>query len=136
MSNATKVDVLGYLLNSTAFPGAWTSVLNAALHTASPGDAGTQSTSECSYSGYARVAFTRANTSQWTAPNGTGASSNVSLFSFPQRLDGGAAQVAVELSLGLASGQIIARGALSPSISIVLNTVPTFAAGVVVVQAV
>jgi hypothetical protein len=40
-----------------------------ALHTADPGDAGTQATSETTYTGYGRVGVTR-GTSGWTAPSG------------------------------------------------------------------
>ena len=69
MSKASETNFLNLLFNNAD----WANVGDAAglqnsatagsfyvaLHTADPGDAGTQSTSEASYTGYARVAVAR-----------------------------------------------------------------------------
>jgi hypothetical protein len=52
-----------------------------ALHTADPGDAGTQATSEATYTGYARVAVAR-TTGGWTAASG-GAIFPAAAITFP-----------------------------------------------------
>jgi hypothetical protein len=53
----------------------------AALHTADPGDAGTQATSEATYTGYARVAVAR-TTGGWSAAT-TGSISPAANVDFP-----------------------------------------------------
>ena len=64
-SNVTENDVLNYVFKKTAFP--WDAITNlyVSLHTADPGEAGDQTTSEATYTGYARIAVVRSgSTSQ------------------------------------------------------------------------
>ena len=117
--NATAI--AGLADNATASP---TATLFLSLHTADPGDAGTQSTNEVSYTGYARVAVAR-TTAGWVV---TGSSvSPVSSVTFGE-MTAGTAQTAVYASIGTAStgvGKVLYRGALTPSIAINVGVVPT-----------
>ncbi|USM11600.1 hypothetical protein vBCbaSRXM_155 [Citromicrobium phage vB_CbaS-RXM] len=89
--------------------------LYVALHTADPGEGGSQTTNEINYTGYARVAVAR-NAAGWTVtansvsptqnidfPTGTGGSGNATHFSVGTALNG--------------TGKILYKGTLTPSIA-------------------
>lgn len=103
------------------------------LHTADPGETGTQSTNEVSYTGMGgRVAVTR-TAGAWditgTSPTQV---ANAATITFGQRSDSGAAVVATHFSVGLLSsgaGAILHKGALNSPLSITQNITPSFAAG-------
>lgn len=96
--------------------------LYVALHTSDPGDSGNQSTNECTYTSYARVAVAR-TTGGWTV---TGNSvSPVNDIDFPTATGG--SETATFFSIGtLASGSgiILYSGSLSPTIAIVSGVPP------------
>jgi hypothetical protein len=60
-SNAAETAVLNQIFKGTALPWNANTDLWLALHTADPGEAGTATTSEATYTGYARVPLTRAS---------------------------------------------------------------------------
>jgi hypothetical protein len=98
-----------------------------ALHTADPGEAGDQETSEIAYTSYARVAVAR-SAGGWTRSVST--ISNTALVQFPQCTGGSG--TATYFSIGTAStgaGSIILSGALSSSLSISNGIQPQFSAG-------
>ena len=81
MKNTTyATNLLKLLFNNTAFagvgdasglqPSGTAGSLYVSLHTADPGSAGSQNTSEASYTGYARVAVARSS-GGWTVSSGT-----------------------------------------------------------------
>lgn len=92
------------------------------LHTADPGTNPAQNTSECVYTGYARVASPR-NSTEWTV---TGNSvSPTTEISFP--IATGGSETATHASVGTAAsgvGKILWTGALSPSIAIASGVTP------------
>ena len=97
------------------------------LHTADPGEAGDQSTSEASYTGYARVAVNR-TAGGWTRTVSTMA--NTALVQFAQ-CTGGSATV-THFGIGTDStgaGNLLLKGALTSSLSISNGIQPQFAAG-------
>jgi hypothetical protein len=97
------------------------------LHTADPGEAGTQSTSEASYTGYARVAVARTS-GGWTRTSST--VENTALVQFAQ-CTGGSSTV-THFGIGTDStgtGNLLMKGALSASLSISNGIQPQFAAG-------
>jgi hypothetical protein len=97
------------------------------LHTADPGEAGNQSTSETSYTGYARVAVAR-TAGGWTRTVSTIA--NTALVQFAQ-CTGGSSTV-THFGIGTDStgaGNLLMKGALSASLSISNGIQPQFAAG-------
>jgi len=96
------------------------------LHTADPGNAGTQSTSEATYTGYARVSVTAAT---GFSAGVAGSSANTALIQFPQCTGG--TNVITHVTIGTASsgaGQIIYRGALNASLSVANLIQPQFSA--------
>jgi len=125
-STTTANDTLDSLLR--AVDPAWRSGANRfiALHTADPGNAGTQTTSEATYTGYARVSVTAAT---GFSAGAAGSSANVALIQFPQCTGG--TNVITHVSIGTASsgaGQIIYRGALNASLSVANLIQPQFSA--------
>jgi hypothetical protein len=101
--------------------------LYVALHTADPGEAGTQTTSECAYTSYARVAVARSGAGWTVAAN---AVTNAALVQFPQCT--GSSETATYFTIGTASsgtGKVLYRGALSASLAISSGIQPQFGAG-------
>jgi hypothetical protein len=97
------------------------------LHSADPGEAGNQSTSEISYTGYARVAVAR-TAGGWTRTVST--ISNTALVQFGQCTGGTA--TATHFGIGTDStgtGNLLLKGALNASLSISNGIQPQFAAG-------
>jgi hypothetical protein len=128
--NTTETDVLGKLFNNTALSWDANGNLYLALHTADPGEAGSQTTSEATYTSYARVAVAR-TAGGWTV---SGANvSNTALVQFPQCTGG--SNTITHVSIGTASsgaGQIIVSGALNSSLSVSNLIQPQFSAAALV----
>lgn len=131
-ANTFETDLLAKVFNNTAL--SWDAITNifVSLHTADPGEAGSQTTSESAYAGYARVTVAR-TTAGWTvsSPGGVGTTVNAASISFPQ-CTGASSQVTYfavgQLTSG--AGQIFYSGALSGGGLAVTNGVtPSFAAG-------
>ena len=137
MSNASESALLNLLFNNTD----WANVGDAAglqnsatagsfyvaLHTADPGDAGTQSTSEASYTGYARVAVAR-TAGGWTVSGNQ--VSNTATVQFGECTAGSA--VVTHFSVGLLSagaGDILYSGALDATRSVSSGITPLFNPG-------
>jgi Tfp pilus assembly protein PilV len=96
--------------------------LYVALHTADPGEAGTQATSEVSYTGYARATVARTS-GGWTVTNNS--VSPAATISFGACTAGTA--TATHASVGVAvsgSSKILYAGALTPNISISSGVTP------------
>jgi len=128
-SNTFDNDFLKLIFNATAIAnladnaaGSPLTNLYAALHTADPTDSGNQSSSECNYTSYARVAIDRSS-SGWTV---TGASvSPLANVLFP--VCTGGTNTATYWSVGTAAsgtGKILYSGAISPTISIATGITP------------
>lgn len=93
-----------------------------ALHTADPGEAGTQTTNEVAYTGYARVGVARSGSGFTRTGNSISPAANVD---FPACTAGSA--TATHFSIGTLStgaGVILYKGALSPSIAIAAGVTP------------
>jgi hypothetical protein len=96
------------------------------LHTADPTETGTQSTSEASYTGYARVAVNR-TAGGWTRSAST--VSNTALVQFAQCTAGSATVTHFGIGTDLSgAGNLIYKGALTASLSISAGIQPQFAA--------
>jgi hypothetical protein len=97
--------------------------LYVSLHTADPGEAGDQTTSEISYTSYARVAVARSG-SGWTVTNNS--VSPAATIAFPAST-GGAGGTATYFVVGTASsstGKILYSGGISPSIVVTSGVTP------------
>jgi hypothetical protein len=106
--------------------------LEVALHTADPGEAGDQTTSEANYTGYARVAVVR-TASGWTVTNNQ--ASNAAVVNWPA-CTGGSSTV-THFSVGTAhtgAGKILYSGALSASLAISNGITPSAAIGALVIS--
>lgn len=114
-------DFLKLIFNATAIANvadnaATSPITNiyASLHTADPGETGTQSTSEVTYTGYARVAVAR-TTGGWTVTNNS--VSPVATISFPAGTGGaGTATFFGVGTLVSGTGKLLWSGAIVPTI--------------------
>lgn len=125
-SNTTENDFLKMVLQGTDPTWRAGASLYVALHTADPWEAGVQTTSEAAYTGYARVALTKA--SDWT--DGWATFTNANLIQFPTCTWGSA--VCTHFSIGtVISGawQILYSWALSSSLSVSNGIQPQFPVG-------
>ncbi len=138
--NSAQASILDLIFSNTAWanvgdsaglPGSTTAGdLYVALHTASPGAAGTQSTNEAAYTGYARVAVSRASGS-WTVSGSSPTSlTNAAAVTFPAATGG--SETETYFSIGVASSgatEIIVYGALTSSLAVSAGITPSFAIG-------
>lgn len=126
MSNAAETAILNHLFNNSAIanvgdatglPAAATAgSLYVSLHTADPGEAGTQSTSEATYTGYARQAVARTS-GGWTVSGAT--ASNAAAINFGPATAG--SETITHVGIGVASsgtGTLLFKAALSSSLAV------------------
>lgn len=116
-TNAANVgDATGLRGSSTA------GSLYVSLHTADPGEAGSQTTSECAYTSYARVAVARSGAGFTVTNNSVSPASTVS---FPACTGG--TETATYFGIGTDSsgaGTLLYSGTISPNISISSGVTP------------
>ena len=96
--------------------------LYVSLHTGDPGEAGSQTTNECAYTSYARVAVARSGAGFTVTGNSV---SPAAAITFPAATGG--TETATHVGIGTASsgaGVLLYKGALSASISIVSGVTP------------
>ncbi len=119
--NTFENDILKLVFNATAIANIADNAASSpltnlfvALHTADPGEAGDQTTSEIAYTSYARVSVARTS-GGWTV---TGNSvSPVANISFPAGTGGsGTATHASVGTLTSGAGKILYKGAITPNI--------------------
>jgi len=135
--NTFENDLLLLVFNNTAAaligdasglqPSATAGSLYVSLHTGDPGEAGNQTTNECAYTSYARVAVARSGAG-WTVSGN--AVTNAALVQFPQCT--GSSETATHFAIGTASngaGKVLYKGALSASLAISSGIQPQFGAG-------
>lgn len=109
-------------LRGSSTPG----LLYVSLHTADPGEAGAQNTSEAAYTGYARVSVAR-STAGWTVTGNTVA--NDAPVAFP--LCTGGSSTVTHFGVGTdasGAGNLLLRGTLNASLAISNGITPSFAA--------
>lgn len=128
--NSTETDLLAKIFTATAIPWDANTDLYLALHTADPGEAGSQTTSEATYTSYARVAVARTGVG-WTISNPT--ATNAALVQFPTATGG--TNTITHVSIGTSSsgaGQILVSGALNSSLTVSSGIQPQFSSGALV----
>lgn len=107
--------------------------LYVSLHTADPGEAGSQTTSEATYTSYARTAVARSS-SGWTISSNS--VSNAAAINCPAATGG--TNTITYWGIGTASsgaGVLLFSGALSASLSVSSGVTPSFAIGQLSVSA-
>lgn len=116
-TNAANIgDVTGLRGSSTA------GSLYCSLHTGDPGEAGSQTTSECAYTSYARVAVARSGAG-WTVTNNS--VSPAAIVAFPAATGG--SETATFWGVGTDSsgaGTLLYSGAISPTVVISSGVTP------------
>lgn len=136
-------DFLKLIFNATAIANLADNAASApltqlfvSLHTADPGETGTEATNECNYTGYARVGVARTS-GGWTV---TGNSvSPVAAVTFPNPTNlTNLPQTATHFAIGVASSgatKILYKGAVTPNI-VISNTgsVPTIGTGTTITE--
>lgn len=137
LTNAAETDLLQLLFENAD----WTNIGDAgglqgstsagswyiSLHTGDPGEAGDQTTNECAYTSYARVAVAR-STAGWTVTGDTVA--NDAAVTFPAATGG--SETATHFGIGTDSsgaGNLIIKAALTSSLAISSGITPEFAIG-------
>jgi hypothetical protein len=128
-SNALENDLLKLLFNATPIANIADNAasspltnLYVSLHTADPGEAGVQTTNECAYTSYARVAVAR--TSGGWVVTGSSVSPAADIV-FPTCTGG--IETATHAAIGTAvsgAGKILYSGSVSPNISISTGSPP------------
>lgn len=138
MSNAFETELLDLIFNNAAIanigdvgglqPSATAGSLYVSLHSADPGEAGTQTTNEVAYTNYDRVAVVR-TAGGWTVSGNT--ASNTALIQFPQC--GASGATATYVGIGTVAyptaGVLLYSGQLGSSLTIANLITPQFAAG-------
>lgn len=140
-SNAFETAFLNHLFknlaianigDATGLPAAATAgSLYIGLHTASPGEAGNQTTNEATYTDYARVAIARSGAGWVVSGN---QASNAALITFPT--SAGTDNTITHFSIGTDStgtGNLLIWGTLGDSVFVGTGVTPTFAIGALVV---
>lgn len=128
-SNAFENDLLELIFNATAIPNLADNAasspltnLYVSLHTADPGETGNQSTSEATYTSYARVAVARTS-GGWTVTNNS--VSPVANIDFPAATGG--SETITYFGVGSASsgtGVLYYSGSVSPTIAVSSGVTP------------
>lgn len=127
--NTFENDLLLLIFNATAIANIADNAasspltnLQMSLHTGDPGETGNQTTNECAYTSYARVAVARTS-GGWTVTNNS--VSPVANIDFPAATGG--SETATHAAVGTASsstGKVLYKGAISPNIAISTGVTP------------
>lgn len=133
-SNAFETDLLELIFNGTTIANIADNAasspvtsLYVGLHTSDPGEGGNQTTNECAYTSYARVAVAR-NSGGWTVSGNN--ASNTADVTFPACTGG--SETATHFSIGSAAsgtGYLLFSGALGASLAISNGITPVAPAG-------
>lgn len=126
--NNTENNILKLIFNATT----WNDIaendttgpaanLTVALHTADPGEAGTQSTNETAYTGYARISVAR-TAGGWTV-TGNSVSPTANIDFGECTAAPGAAITHVSVGTGVGS-ELLYSGTLTPNITMAVGVIP------------
>ena len=126
--NTFENDILKLIFNATAIADladndatSPATTLTVALHTADPGEAGDQTTSETAYTGYARQAVAR-TTGGWTVT--ANSVSPVANIDFPEcTASPGAALTHFSVGTGV-TNKLLYKGTITPNITMAVGVIP------------
>jgi len=114
-----SIPIVGLAKNDTASP---VTLLTIALHLADPGEAGDQSTSEISYTGYVRKTVTRADGSGWVVTGNSVSPASHITFG---RMTAGVGGIVTHVSVGTGVGNVMLySGAVSPTMNVIVGKSP------------
>lgn len=131
--NNLETDILALIFNATAIPDLAeddsttpATTLTVALHTGDPGEAGTQSTNEIAYTGYARIAVARTS-GGWTVSGNSVSPAAAITFG---EMTGGAGGTVTFFSVGTGTAnELLYSGAVSPTIVVTTGVTPQLGTG-------
>lgn len=128
-SNSLETSMLGLIFTATAIANIADNAASApitnlyfGLHTSDPGEAGDQTTNECTYTSYARVAVARSTSGFTVTGNSVSPDADVT---FPAATGG--SETATHFSIGTASsgaGVLLYKGTVTPNIVISSGVTP------------
>lgn len=132
--NTFETDFLALIFNASAIAniadnaaGSPLTNLYVSLHTADPGEAGDQTTSETAYTGYARIPVARTS-GGWavSSPGGVGTVSPVANIDFGQctAAPGGAITFFAVGTLVSGTGKLLYSGTVTPNITMAVGVIP------------
>ena len=138
-SNSLETSILDHILNNanianvgdaTGLRGSTSAgSLYISLHTADPGEAGSQTTSEATFGGYARLAVSRSG-GQWTVSGGS--AQNAATLTFATCSSGSNTITHVGIGTALSgAGVLLYSGALTSSLAVSTGIAPQFGAGTI-----
>lgn len=127
-ANAYETDLLEHIFQNTAIAGVGDAAglpgstgagsLFVSLHSADPGETGTQVTSELAYAGYARVAVAR-TTAAWQVNTAAGSVSPVANIDFPTSTGSGATAHFFGVGVtAVGTGILLYSGTCTPAVAI------------------
>lgn len=106
--------------------------LHVSLHTADPGEAGDQTTSEANYTSYARVAVARSGSGWTVTDNSVSPAANID---FPAATGG--TNTITHFAVGTAAsgtGKILYKGTVTPNISVTTGVTPRLETGTAITE--
>lgn len=120
--------------DATGLRGSTTAgVFYISLHTADPGETGTQTTSEATYTSYARVSVVRTS-GGWTVSGNS--ATNTAAINFPQATGGSSTVTHFGIGTDASStGNLLFKGALTASLAVSNGITPSFAIGALQITA-
>lgn len=129
LGNTFENDLMKLIFNATAIANLADNAASSpltnlylSLHTSDPGEAGDQTTNECAYTSYARVAVARSGSGWTVSGNQVVPAANID---FPACTGG--SETATHAAIGTASsgaGKLLISGSISPTISISSGVTP------------
>lgn len=129
-SNVFENDLLKLIFNGTPIPNladnasaAPLTNLYLSLHTADPGETGSQTTSEVSYGGYSRIAVQRSPAGWVVTDNSVSPAAPIEFGEMVSGTPGTATHIAIGTA-STGAGKVLYRGALTPAIAFNIGVVP------------
>lgn len=136
-TNAFEQDILELIFNATTLANladdtatSPATTLTVSLHTGSPGEAGDMTTSEATYTGYARQTVARTS-GGWTV--GASGVSPVSAITFPEATGGTETITHIGIGTGV-SDNLLYYGTITPNISVATGVVPSITTDSVIAE--
>lgn len=122
--NTLETDLLKWIMQGVSASWFTEANLYYSLHTADPGDAGSQTTSEATYTNYSRVTVARSDAGATVVNN---LAVNATLITFPT-CEGGS-NLMTHFAVGTTvsgAGTILYSGALNANLSVTTGVIPQF----------
>ena len=134
-TNLFETDVLLNIFNSSSSITFSSTMLYVSLHTADPGETGSQITSETTYTGYLRTGLSRLSSTSWTVS--AGVAWNTSTITFPQCTAGSGTitHFGIGCSSGTSTGYLIFSSSITTALAVSNGITPSFASTALQVSA-